>query len=261
MATSNWPGGLIDEEATQRLQAILIQACEGARDLGIDREYKAFRTILIRRADLSDVVPKFVRSNRDLPSFWAYIRKVSDQWQPRREHVWESFKPLFNRIEGRSASVSAAKWTGRRTAAQQAKIVLAIAPTAMAAVDQLIDEQQLRKHNRGPSDPEADEAIEKLRALRDAIGELIQLAENGRPLATQLRGVKALRNNVLKWSAQSYELLLANSPLYASSAVAGSALWFATYLLTKDMGASATFAGTVTGATAMKSSRSAGGDC
>jgi len=252
---SDWPGGLNDEDATQRLQGILIQACEGARDLSIDREYKAFRAVLIRRADLSDVVPKFVRSSRDLLSFWAYIRKVSDQWQPRREHVWEAFRPIFDRLEGRSVATSAAKWTGRRTAAQQAKIVLAVAPTALAAVNQLIDEQQARKHNQGPSDADVDDAIEKLRALRDAISELINLAENGRPLATSLRGVKALRNSILKWSAQSYELLLANSPLYASSAVAGSALWFATYLLTKDMGASATFTSAITGATALNSRR------
>ena len=66
-----WPDGLNDEEAIERLQSLLIGGAEGNRDLSNDRAYKALRRALLDRDDLSDVIPQFVRSQRDLTTFWA----------------------------------------------------------------------------------------------------------------------------------------------------------------------------------------------
>jgi hypothetical protein len=62
---------------------ILIDAREGRKDLVLDRDYKRLRSPLIGRADLSDVVPKFVRANQDLRSYWSHIKSVSENGSPK----------------------------------------------------------------------------------------------------------------------------------------------------------------------------------
>jgi hypothetical protein len=244
---AKWPQGLNDEEAITRLQSILIQACEGTRDLSVDRDYKSLRVPLIKRPDLSDVVPKYVRAHRDLGSFWSYIRKVSDKWQDRREHVWETFKPLFDRVEGRtSAPISASQWTGRRTPAQQAKIVLALAPDALQGIQQLLDEQARALHNGGPVDPEREEAIAALKALHRALGELIEMAETGESLAAQLTKVKRLKNAVFKWSVETFGLTMGGTPLTAQSLIWGAGVAYVVNVITKDITSAGAFGAAVT---------------
>ncbi len=223
---SDWPSGLTDEEAVLRLQSTLVAACQGERGVTADRDYKVLRSPLIKRPDLSDVVPPYIRAHRDLNSFWSYIRRISDQWQPRRDHIWATFRPLLDRVEGLTrAPTLSSKWTGRRTAKQQAMIVLAVAPNALEAVEMLLAEQAHSLGNGPPMEPERERAIQQLKELRSALGELIELAETGRPLSPQLQKVRALKDRALTWSAETYELTLAQTPLVASSAVIGSALW------------------------------------
>ena len=78
---SEWPDGMSDAEAMTRLQAVMIKACEGNRDLASDRDYRSVRTPLVRRGDLSDVVPDYIRAHRDLNSMWAYLRGRSPHWK------------------------------------------------------------------------------------------------------------------------------------------------------------------------------------
>ena len=244
---TKWPQGLNDEEAITRLQSLMIQACEGARDLSVDRDYKSLRVPLIKRVDLSDVVPTYIRAHRDLASFWSYIRKHSDQWQARREHIWETFRPLFDRVEGRtSAPISAAQWTGRRTPKQQAKIVLALAPEALEGVQQLLDDQARALHNGGPVDPDREEALAALKALRDALSELIQLAETGQPLAGQLTKLRRVKNAAFKWSAETYSMTLANTPLMSSSLIWGAGVAYLVNVITKDITTAGAFGAAAT---------------
>jgi len=220
----DWPDGLKDDEAVQRLQAIMIDACNGRRDLSVDRQYKRLRTPLIKRPDLADVVPKFIRAQQDLTSFGSYIRRVTADREQQREHVWKAFQPLVDRVEGRTRPpFASAQWTGRRTrtAVQQAGIVLSLAPDALLGVDQLLAEQEKRFDNGGPIEPEEAEAIAKLRALRDALSELIDLAETGRPLGSRLAQVRSLKNVALRWSTDPYGLALSTVPLLGMSTVLG----------------------------------------
>ena len=34
---------------------------------------------------------------------WGYFKRVSPQWQPRREHIWKSFAPLLDHLEDRKS--------------------------------------------------------------------------------------------------------------------------------------------------------------
>lgn len=233
MTDSRWPENLEDYEAVDRLQALLIAGCEGNRDLGSDRSYKLLRKALIRRSDLADVVPSFVRSHRDLTSFWAYIRNVSKQYAPRREHVWNGFRPLFDRVEGRTHAQKAQNVTGKRTAAQQAQVVLNLAPDALCGVETLLEEFERPLHNGGPVDPQREDAIARLRELHEAIGELIRLAGEGKPLARQMTLVQKAKASAFQWSLDSYRLGVAGIPLLTSSAVVAGGVMFFVNVLTK----------------------------
>lgn len=233
---SNWPDGMSDEEAVQRLQSILILACEGNKDLSHGRDYKALRGPLISRPDLADVVPRFVRAERDLMSFWAYVKRHSSKWEERRQHVWASFEPLFDRVEGRTKPPrNSAAWTGRRTPAQQARIVLAMVPDAQLAIELLLEEQQRGLHNGGDIDPERQQGIELLKELHAALGDLLRLAETGQGLTQQLQLVKAIKDKALAMSRETLGVTLAGIPQMASSSVFGLAAYTFINIISKGV--------------------------
>jgi hypothetical protein len=238
---SGWPEQLSDEEALLRLQAILLAACEGNQDLANGRAYRSLRSPLIRRADLSHVIPKYIRAHKDLGSFWMYIRAHSPDWPVRRQHVLETLQPLFDQVQGGGKSkVSSAAWTGRRTAAQQAQIVQSLVPAALAGVAGLIAEQEQALHNGGPADPERVAALQALRSLHAALGELISLAESGKPLRKQLARVRDLKGQLFSWSSSPYGLALAELPLTGVATVLGCGVATLINVITKNVEASAT---------------------
>jgi hypothetical protein len=229
---------MADDDAVLRLQSILLEACEGRRDLDLGRAYKALRKPLIGRADLADVVPKFVRSHQDLGTFWSYIKGVSGQWETRREHVRRAFEPLFDRIEGRTRPPArSSNWTGRRTPAQQAQIVLSLAPDALAGVETLLQEQERVLGNGGPVDEEQREAIARLRELHQALGRLIELAEAGGDLEAQLAELRVAKDQALRWSASPYGLNLARLPLVGFSTVLGAGVMYLVNAIAPGSGA------------------------
>jgi hypothetical protein len=120
----------------------------------------------------------------------------------------------------------------------------------------LLEEQEGAGHNRAPGDdPERDEAIARLRELHAALGELLNLAQGAKPLSEQMKRVRAAKDALLSWSTETFELLMGPMPLMATSAVYGSAIWFLTNLVTRDLDASATVTAGVLGAGALAASR------
>ena len=223
---TKWPDGMSDEEAVQRLQSILILACEGNKDLSHGRDYKTLRSPLISRPDLADVVPKFVRVERDLVSFWAYMKRHSAKWEERRQHVWSSFQPLFDRVEGKTKPPrNSGAWTGRRTPAQQARIVLAMVPDAKLAIEMLLEEQERSLHNGGAIEPERQTGIELLKELHAALGDLLRLAETGQSLTKQLQLVRSIKEKTLAISRETLSVTLAGIPQMASSSIFGLAAY------------------------------------
>lgn len=247
---------LTDKEAADRLRSLVLAACDGVRDLSNDRAYRLVRKQFVGRVEYSDVLPSFVRSQRDLTLLWHYLRDLSYSRPERRARVSAEFEPFIERAEGRSKPpFRASKWTGRRTVKEQAQIVLSIGPVAFEAVEMLLDEQEAPLHNGGPVESGRMDAIDQLRELHCALGELLNLAKAGAPIDSQLRAVRATKDRVLRWSKETYELCVGPTRLMATSAIAGSAVWFLTNLITKDIDASATFTAGVMGAGALASTR------
>lgn len=217
---TDWPEGLTDEEAIERLETLMLMACEGNKDLSNGREYKALRRALLARPDLADAVPKYIRTQRDLAAFWAYIKAHSPQWEPRRQHIRKTFAALHDRIEGRTRPpVASSKWTGRRTASQQARVVLSLGYDALDGIDALLYEQERGLHNGGPVEPEREEAIAALKELHSELGELLRLAEEEKPLDEKLAKVRALKDRFFRWTASPAGFALGSLPLTGSATV------------------------------------------
>lgn len=65
---------------------------------------------------------------------------------------------------------------------EHAAVIHALAPVALEAIQRLIDDQKLTCDNGGPVDADRTVALQQLKALHLAFGELIASVELGKPL-------------------------------------------------------------------------------
>ncbi len=154
-----------DAEAAGRLKKVLLAACEGVKDVANDRVYQRARKQFIGRSEYADVLPAYIRAQRDLTGLWYHLKGLSSSRAERGATVAQTLEPFIDRAEGRTKPpIRSREWTGRRrTVAQQAAIVLSIGPTAYQAAEMLLEEQERARGNQAPGeDPERDQAIAKL---------------------------------------------------------------------------------------------------
>jgi hypothetical protein len=103
----NWdsdPSDLPDApfERARMLQDMLIaRATGGAMDENL---YIQLRKEFMDDPSTRSLLPDYVRSNRSGGALWGYFKKVSEKWQPRREHIWQSFGALLDYLEGRGGA-------------------------------------------------------------------------------------------------------------------------------------------------------------
>jgi hypothetical protein len=81
------------------LQDGLVSRATGGGFPGEDARYQELRAELMRTPQLSGRLPDFVRNNRDLFQFWEFIKYHVSAYAPRRQFLWESFKPLISALE------------------------------------------------------------------------------------------------------------------------------------------------------------------
>ncbi|MEQ1725332.1 MAG: hypothetical protein ABL882_05325 [Sphingopyxis sp.] len=178
---------LDSQEALSLLQRVLLEAVEGARDDDIADEYQKLRTWVLGNSHFKNEVPRFLRQNRDIPSFWSYIKSYNPQWEPRRLHVRESLAPLFDIAEADEASkdttfgrdVASSGWTGVTGSIQKAQAVRALIPVTRSAIENLIQHLELPGGNGGPPLDDHLEAIRYLKELHRILGQLLEEVEQG----------------------------------------------------------------------------------
>lgn len=61
--------------------------------------YMRLRSELLSDPEISHLVPAFVRTNRDLKSFWAFIKTKHETYADRRNYLSEQFTPLLDFLE------------------------------------------------------------------------------------------------------------------------------------------------------------------
>jgi len=167
---------LEDTGLADRLQSILVNAARGQRNLADDREYPRLRQELTRRQITS---PPLVHIHPTVDSFTAYIRSAGERAQVI-ERVRREFDDLYKSIElAANPSVSAAEWTGVADRRFRIIAVKQLLPLAQASVEGLMVQLAQAGANNGPLLDERIEALEHLRALHTALGDLIAATEAG----------------------------------------------------------------------------------
>ena len=93
-----------DFEKAQGLQNLLISQATGRAENTSD--YKLLRAYFIENKELSNAVPSFVRTNRELDQFWQFIKFKFRHYAERRVFIWNEFSPLMDLLEGRDKKPS-----------------------------------------------------------------------------------------------------------------------------------------------------------
>lgn len=70
-------------------------------------EYESLRQELLSDPDVSQLVPSFVRTNRNLGSFWSFIKGKCATYAERRTYLSEEFTPLLDQLEFGTAAAKA----------------------------------------------------------------------------------------------------------------------------------------------------------
>ncbi len=86
-----------DYEKAEYLQDILVSRATGIESDA--QEYTYLRKYFLDNTSVSEKLPDFVRTKRDLGQFWQFIKKKFDTYAERREYIWESFEDLLNVLE------------------------------------------------------------------------------------------------------------------------------------------------------------------
>jgi hypothetical protein len=67
-----------------------------------DANYGELRRLVTTHPRLKKLAPDFLKTNRTLEQFWAYIKAKFAHWAERRKYLWEEFAPLIEELEGKT---------------------------------------------------------------------------------------------------------------------------------------------------------------
>lgn len=86
-----------DLERAEYFQNMLVAySTSGTAD---DNEYKQLRLYFLDDHNTKLLIPKFIRTNRDLPQFWQFIKHKFPTYAERRKFLWAEFSPLVEYFE------------------------------------------------------------------------------------------------------------------------------------------------------------------
>ena len=89
-----------DIERVQALQNMLIAISTGQQANGAD--YTTLRAYLLDNPQYKQLLPSFVRTNRELHQFWPFIKNKYSTYAERRAYIWQKFTPILDFLEGRN---------------------------------------------------------------------------------------------------------------------------------------------------------------
>ena len=91
-------------ERAQYLQNMLISEATGG---GADHDhYTLIRKEFVNDPATKNLLPRFVRTNRDPAQFWQFIKHEFAHYAERRAFIYEAFVPLLDYLEGKNSAPS-----------------------------------------------------------------------------------------------------------------------------------------------------------
>jgi hypothetical protein len=84
-------------EQAETLQSLLVSHATGGSEN--DADYRQLRQIFISDPQLEALLPRFVRTSRNLFQFWEFIKHKFAHYAERRAYIWEEFQPLITFLE------------------------------------------------------------------------------------------------------------------------------------------------------------------
>ena len=91
-------------EEVESFQNLLVAVSTGGS--WDKNEYGEIRRSLMGNSNISDLLPRFVRTNRDTDQFWNFIKQQFPSYRERREFLWGEFKPLLEWLENQGNTPS-----------------------------------------------------------------------------------------------------------------------------------------------------------
>lgn len=84
------------DKANYLLNLLISHATGGSAD---SKEYEALRQELLTDTETAELIPSWVRTHRNLDSFWGFIKKKFGTYAERRSYLSEEFTPLLDKLE------------------------------------------------------------------------------------------------------------------------------------------------------------------
>lgn len=84
------------DKANYLLNLLVSHATGGAAD---SKEYETLRHELLSDSETAHLVPPWVRTHRNLDSFWGFIKKKFGTYAERRSYLSQEFTPLLDTLE------------------------------------------------------------------------------------------------------------------------------------------------------------------
>lgn len=84
------------DKANYLLNLLVSHATGGTADT---KEYEALRQELLTDTEIANLIPSWIRTHRNLDSFWGFIKKKFGTYVERRSYLSEEFTPLLDTLE------------------------------------------------------------------------------------------------------------------------------------------------------------------
>ena len=84
-------------EQAEALQNLMISHATGGHENNAD--YVRLRQVLLSNAAVESLLPRFVRTCRNLDQFWQFIKYEHGTYAERRDLIWSEFNPLLEALE------------------------------------------------------------------------------------------------------------------------------------------------------------------
>lgn len=96
---------ILDELTTdiERAESLQYQmVCIATGGASLPNEYQELRRFFVESPLYNNLIPSFVKTNRNVDQFWQFIKFKFSTYAERREYIWSEFQVLMENLEGKN---------------------------------------------------------------------------------------------------------------------------------------------------------------